>query len=135
MIMSRILVVDDDANFARALDLYLRKAGYAVSVALSGGEGLQQVARDRPDLVILDVMMPDMDGFEVCRRLRSNPDTSRLPVLMFTARMQITDKIGGFEAGADDYVTKPAHLAEVLARVKALLRRTATRSPGDGAGD
>jgi DNA-binding response OmpR family regulator len=125
--MSRILVVDDDLNFARALDLYLRKAGYEVVVAPSGSEGLVKVAQDRPDVVILDVMMPDMDGYEMCRRLRSNPETARLPVLMFTARTQVTDKINGFEAGADDYVTKPAHLAEVLARVKALLRRTAGR--------
>jgi len=124
--MAKLLIVDDDVFFNRALEQYFKKAGYEIVTAFGGEEALVKVKSESPDLVILDVMMPDIDGFEVCRRLRADRRFSHLPVMMLTAMTQITDKIAGFEAGADDYITKPAHLPEVAARVQALLKR-ATR--------
>jgi DNA-binding response OmpR family regulator len=121
--MAKLLIVDDDVFFNRALEQYFKKAGHEVVTAFAGEEALAKVESESPDLVILDVMMPDIDGFEVCRRLRADRRFSHLPILMLTAMTQISDKITGFEAGADDYITKPAHLPEVAARVEVLLRR------------
>jgi two-component system response regulator MprA len=124
-VRKRILVVDDDARLAASLRRALAYEGYTVEVAANGPDALV-AARDRPpDLVVLDVMMPGLDGVEVCRRLREGSD---LPILMLTARDAISDRVAGLDAGADDYVVKPFAYDELLARVRALLRR---REPGD----
>ena len=123
----RILVVDDDPGVTALLARGLRYEGYGVDVAASGGEALHLVKRGRPDLVVLDVMMPGLDGFEVCRRLRTSYD--RLPVLMLTAKDAPTDQIQGLDLGADDYVVKPFVFDVLLARVRALLRRNDGSGP------
>jgi pilus assembly protein CpaE len=123
----KILVVDDDIDSLKLIGLMLQKRGYEISAANSGAQALQKAAAEQPDLVILDVMMPDMDGYEVCRRLRTDPVTEATPVIMFTAKTLVDDKVAGFEAGADDYITKPTHPAELISRVKALLSRRTTR--------
>lgn len=119
----RILVVDDDPTALRLIGYSLQQEGYDVLTAANGLDGLAQVRQLHPDLVILDIMMPDLDGFEVCRRLRADPATRRLPVLMLTAKGQVADKVAGFRAGADDYLVKPADPGELVARVAALLTR------------
>ncbi|MGH2767452.1 MAG: response regulator transcription factor [Actinomycetota bacterium] len=120
MASGEILVVEDERNIASLLELYLSKEGYSVTCVDSGTKALEAAGRIRPSLVILDVMLPEIDGFEVCRRLRA---TSRVPVIMLTARDTEVDRILGLELGADDYVTKPFSPRELLARVKAVLRR------------
>lgn len=115
-----ILVVDDEPRLLSFLRSELRASGYKVSVATDGVDALRAAAARGPDLVILDVMLPDMDGFEVCRQLRRS---SAVPILMLTARTNDTDKVEGLDAGADDYLTKPFSTSELLARVRALLRR------------
>ena len=120
----KILIVDDDLDTLRLVGLMLQKKGYQIVVANNGEQGLLKVAEEIPDLILLDVMMPEMDGYEVARRLRNNPETEDIPILMFTAKAQIDDKVTGFEAGADDYLTKPTHPAELQAHVKALLARS-----------
>jgi two-component system response regulator MprA len=123
-VRKRILVVDDDARLGASLRRALAYEGYTVEVATDGPQALV-AARDRPpDLVVLDVMMPGLDGVEVCRRLREGSD---LPILMLTARDRVSDRVAGLDAGADDYVVKPFAYDELLARVRALLRR---RDPG-----
>lgn len=119
----RILVVDDDPTALRLIGYSLQQEGYDVLTAANGLDGLAQARQLHPDLVILDIMMPDLDGFEVCRRLRADPATRRLPVLMLTAKGQVADKVAGFRAGADDYLVKPADPGELVARVAALLTR------------
>ena len=119
----RVLVVDDDPTALRLIGYSLQQEGYDVLTASNGLDGLSQARQLRPDMVILDIMMPDLDGFEVCRRLRSDPATRRLPVLMLTAKGQVADKVSGFRAGADDYMVKPADPGELVARVSALLTR------------
>jgi DNA-binding response OmpR family regulator len=121
----KILAVDDDVNLLKLLGHILRGAGFEVLEATSGPQALAAVAQEVPDLALIDVMMPGMDGYELCRRLRSNPRTKRLPIILLTAKVQTEDKIAGLEAGADDYVTKPATPSELIARIKALLRRSA----------
>ena len=116
-----ILVVDDDANICELLRLYLTKEGYQVTTAGDGEEGLEKFNQIKPDMVLLDVMMPRMDGLEVCRRIRKAGNT---PVMMLTAKGETFDKVLGLELGADDYVVKPFDAKEVVARVKAVLRRT-----------
>ncbi len=116
-----ILVVDDEANIADLVDLYLRREGYRVVKAGTGDDGLRAVADHRPRLVVLDVGLPDIDGLEVCRRLRA---TSAIPVIFLTARETEVDRVLGLELGADDYVTKPFSPVELVARVKAVLRRS-----------
>ena len=123
----RILVVDDDPGVTALLARGLRYEGYSVDAASSGEEALHLVKRGRPDLVVLDVMMPGLDGFEVCRRLRAAYD--RLPILMLTARDTPTDQVKGLDLGADDYVVKPFVFEVLLARIRALLRRGEGRSP------
>lgn len=124
----RILVVDDDVDTLRLVGLMLQRQGYEVLAASNGSLGLTKAFEERPDLILLDVMMPDMDGFEVTRRLRKNPATASIPILMFTAKNQLDDKVAGFEVGADDYLTKPTHPTELQAHVKALLSRSTPRT-------
>ncbi|MGZ5353514.1 MAG: GGDEF domain-containing response regulator [Actinomycetota bacterium] len=118
-----VLVVDDDPDIARFVEVNLRSAGYDVSVASDGEEALEKAATLRPDLVLLDVMMPRIDGFEVAQRLRRNPQTSNTSIIMLTAKALSTDKVLGLTAGADDYIIKPFDPIELLARVKGTLRR------------
>jgi diguanylate cyclase (GGDEF)-like protein len=118
-----ILVVDDDPDIARFVEVNLRSAGYDVTVASDGEEALLKAASLRPDLVLLDVMMPRIDGFEVAHRLRRNPQTSNTSIIMLTAKALATDKVLGLTAGADDYIIKPFDPIELLARVKGTLRR------------
>jgi two-component system, OmpR family, response regulator len=120
---ARVLVVDDEATIRELLAGSLRFAGYEVATAASGAEALRAAASSRPDLVLLDVMMPDGDGFEVARRMRA-AGGPEIPVIFVTARAEVPDRLTGFEIGADDYVTKPFSLDEVLARVRAVLKRT-----------
>lgn len=120
----RILVIDDDVDTLRLVGLMLQRQGYDIVAASNGSQGLEKAFAEKPDLILLDVMMPDMDGYEVARRLRKNPTTSATPILMFTAKTQLDDKVTGFEAGANDYLTKPTHPTELHAHVKALLART-----------
>lgn len=119
----KILIVDDDVDTLRLVGLMLQRQGYQISAAANGQQGLSKAVEDSPDLILLDVMMPDMDGYEVTRRLRQNPQTAKIPIIMFTAKTQLEDKVTGFEVGADDYLTKPTHPSELQAHVKALLAR------------
>ncbi len=116
----RILIIDDDARLSAMVSDYLAAAGFTVERRLTAQEGLAAVARIAPDAVILDLMLPDLDGFEVCRRLRAVSD---VPILMLTARGEDTDRIVGLELGADDYLAKPFNPRELLARIRAILRR------------
>ena len=116
-----VLVVEDDRNIAELLQMYLEKEGYAVTVASDGGQGLSKFRSAKPDLVLLDVMMPVMDGWAVCRAIRAESTT---PVIMLTAKGETDDKVAGLKQGADDYITKPFEMKEVLARIEAVLRRT-----------
>ncbi len=125
----KILVVDDDLDRLKLIGLMLQRNGYEVIAANAGNQALARALSDQPDLIILDVMMPDMNGYEVCRRLRKNPNTQNIPIIMFTAKTLIDDKVAGFEAGADDYLTKPTHPAELASRVKAILMRNAAQHP------
>jgi CheY-like chemotaxis protein len=120
----KILIVDDDVDSLKLIGLMLRRQGYEVVVANAGNQALSHAVDQQPDLIILDVMMPDMNGYEVCRRLRGNSGTENIPIIMFTAKTLIDDKVAGFEAGADDYLTKPTHPAELASRVKAVLQRS-----------
>jgi DNA-binding response OmpR family regulator len=124
-----VVVVEDDPNIADLVDLYLREAGFRVLQAPSGERGLELVAQQRPVLVVLDVGLPGIDGFEVCRRIRSTAPTANLPVLFLTARDGEIDRVLGLELGADDYVTKPFSPRELVARVKAILRRGSAAAP------
>jgi DNA-binding response OmpR family regulator len=116
-----VLVVEDEASIASFVSLYLKNAGYRVKAVGSGGDALAQVEAEQPALIVLDLMLPDMDGIEVCRRLRQRRD---IPILMLTARDEDIDKIIGLEVGADDYMTKPFNPRELVARVKSILRRS-----------
>jgi DNA-binding response OmpR family regulator len=118
-----ILIIDDEPDLIRLLDHNLTKADYLVLSARDGKSGLSMARKHQPDLVILDIMMPEMDGLEVCRRLRQDPATADIPILMLTAKAEEPDRVLGLELGADDYVAKPFGVRELLARVKALLRR------------
>lgn len=119
----RILVVEDEAALATLLSYNLEKAGFAVSLAATGEDAMLGLSEDPPDLVLLDWMLPHVSGIEICRRIRRMPETADLPVIMLTARGEETDRIRGLDVGADDYVTKPFSPAELIARIRALLRR------------
>jgi two-component system, OmpR family, alkaline phosphatase synthesis response regulator PhoP len=126
-----VLVVEDEASIASFVAAYLKNAGYAVRTTATGAEALKLVASEKPALVVLDLMLPDMDGVEVCKRIRQSTD---MPVLMLTARDEDVDKIIGLEVGADDYMTKPFNPRELVARVRAILRRATTeREKGESA--
>ena len=116
-----VLIVEDDRNIAELLQLYLEKEGYAVTLAQDGGQGLSKFRAIKPDLVLLDIMMPVMDGWAVCRAIRAEGQT---PVIMLTAKSETDDKVAGLKTGADDYITKPFEMKEVLARIEAVLRRS-----------
>ena len=117
----KVLVVEDEASIASFVSLYLKNAGYEVHVAENGEDALTKAEGHQPSLIVLDLMLPDIDGIEVCRRLRRRSD---VPILMLTARDEDVDKIIGLEVGADDYLTKPFNPRELVARVKSILRRT-----------
>lgn len=116
-----VLVAEDDRNIAELLQMYLEKEGYNVLLAYDGGQGLELFRTQKPDMVLLDVMMPVMNGYEVCKAIRAE---SKTPVIMLTAKGELDDKVGGLKAGADDYITKPFQMREVLARIEAVLRRS-----------
>ena len=128
--MSRILVVEDDRDIADLIVHYLTHAGHEADVLMSGAEAMPAARRQLPDVLILDRMLPGLDGLEVCRAMRSDPATASVPIIMLTARAEEADRIVGLELGADDYVTKPFSPKELVARVNALLRR-ARRQPAD----
>ncbi|MGQ9684571.1 MAG: response regulator transcription factor [Anaerolineae bacterium] len=121
---ARILVVDDDVDVAETVSRTLQRAGYEVSVAHRGADALQMLRERRPDLMVLDIRMPGLNGIEVCRLVRGTPGLSRLPLLFLSAKAEVADRVEGLEAGADDYITKPFDLRELELRVKALLRRS-----------
>jgi two-component system, OmpR family, alkaline phosphatase synthesis response regulator PhoP len=125
----KVLVVDDEARLVEVLKAYLERDGYAVVTAADGRDALLKARRERPDLILLDLMLPEVDGIEVCRTVRKESD---VPIIMLTARAEETDKLIGLELGADDYITKPFSPREVIARVRAVLRRTqSARESGD----
>ena len=117
----KALVIEDDKNIAELLRLYLEKDGFEVSIAPDGGKGLQLAEDEHPDVVLLDIMLPVMDGWQVCREIRR---TSQVPIIMLTAKGETFDKVSGLEMGADDYVTKPFEVKELIARIHAVMRRT-----------
>lgn len=116
-----VLIVEDDKNIAELLQLYLEKEGYGVTLASDGGEGLETFRNLHPDLVLLDVMMPVMDGWTLCKTIRAESQT---PIIMLTAKSETDDKVAGLRSGADDYITKPFEMREVLARIETVLRRS-----------
>ena len=119
----RILIIEDDKDIVEILKHYLEKENFVLKDASDGFSGLKEAQAENFDLIILDIMLPEMDGLEVCKELRSTPKTTLVPIIMLTARVEETDKIVGLELGADDYMTKPFSPKELVARVKALLRR------------
>ena len=129
--MSRILIVEDDNDIAALIAHYLEKAGYRTEIAADGGRALTLARETPPDLVILDLMLPGLNGLEVCKALRYAPRTAALPILMVTARGEESERILGLDSGADDYVVKPFSPNELMARVRALLRRTAAPAAKD----
>ena len=129
--MSQILVVEDDPDIAQLIGHYLEKAGHSVEFLSSGATVMPRVRRQPPDVVVLDLMLPELDGLMICQAMRTDPQTAAIPIIMVTARGDEADRIAGLELGADDYVTKPFSPKELAARVTALLRR-ATRSATTG---
>ncbi len=125
----KILIVDDDVETLRLVGLMLQRQGYKILAANNGAQGISMARAETPDLIILDVMMPDMDGYQVTAELRKDPQLADTPILMFTAKSQVDDKVAGYDAGVDDYLTKPVHPAELIAHLKALLSRTRARQP------
>ncbi len=128
---TRVLIVEDEADIRDLLAFHLEREGYQVSKSRTGPDALRQVRTSPPDLVLLDLMLPEVDGLEVCRRLRQDPRTASLPIVMLTAKSEEVDRILGLELGADDYIVKPFSPKEVVARVRAVLRRS--RAPADAA--
>ena len=121
----KILIVDDDSNICELLRMYLNKDGFDTAIATNGEEAIDLVIKYKPDLILLDIMMPKLDGWQVCREVRK---TSEVPIIMLTAKGEVFDKILGLELGADDYISKPFDTKEVLARIKAVLRRSNEKS-------
>ncbi len=121
--VKKILIVEDEKDILELVKLYLEKEGYRTCVAMTGLDGLRQVKSEHPDLIILDLMLAEMDGLEVCKRVRADPQTAMIPIIMLTAKAEESDTIIGLELGADDYVTKPFSPKALVARVKAMFRR------------
>lgn len=126
--MTSVLLVDDERDLLSLLDFNLRASGFETLLATTGEQALAQLRRRVPDLVLLDVMLPDVSGTEVCRQIKSDPRTRHVPVVMLTAKGDEVDRVVGFELGADDYVTKPFSVRELVLRLKAVLRRSGARS-------
>jgi two-component system alkaline phosphatase synthesis response regulator PhoP len=124
MSKQRILVVDDDKSIVKVVRSYLEQAGYEVRVAYDGATALHSLRSEKPDLLVLDLMLPDRDGWEITRTIRADAALGATPIIMLTARVEDTDKIIGLEMGADDYITKPFNAREIVARIRALLRRS-----------
>lgn len=125
--MAKVLIVEDEETLARTLAEKLRSDGFTVITAADGEEGLEKIREERPDLIVLDIMLPKLDGLSLCRIVRRDTSTSHIPIIMLTARGTEVDKIVGLESGADDYVVKPLALGEFLARVRAVMRRAPGR--------
>jgi len=119
----KILIVDDEKDIVKLLDYNLKKEGYRTLLAYDGEDALDMAVRERQDIILLDLMLPEIDGLEVCRQLKKENKTSRIPIIMLTAKSKEADKIVGLELGADDYVTKPFSSREIIARIEAVLRR------------
>lgn len=130
-----ILIVDDEADLRNVLDFNLRSAGFSTITAIDGRDALFKARKNRPDLILLDVMLPDMQGTYVCEELKKNSETKHIPIVMVTARGSEGDRIGGFEHGADDYVTKPFSVREVVLRVQAILKRVSAEGQEPFAGN
>lgn len=124
--MSRILLIEDDQDIALSVKYSLERESYSVSVIHDGLGGIREALRQAPDLILLDLNLPGLNGLDVCRRIRSDPSISATPIIMLTARVEEADKVSGLELGADDYITKPFSVKELVARVRALLRRVST---------
>jgi DNA-binding response OmpR family regulator len=120
----KVLIIEDDPAISRLVDFSLKNEGYETATASNGLDGIRKAKYETPDLVILDVMLPGMDGFEICHRLRTESDTEKLPILMFSAKAQEIDKTTGIKVGADDYLPKPAAPEEIIKRVEKLLAKT-----------
>ena len=125
MAKGKILIVEDDRDIVEMVEYNLRKEGYTTVSALNGEDGVKLAGSEQPDLIILDIMLPVLDGFEVCRALKNEDKTSQIPIIILSAKSQETDKVVGLELGADDYVTKPFSPRELIARIRAILRRGA----------
>lgn len=125
----KVLVVDDERDIVDLIAYNLEKEGFSIARAYDGEDALKAIGSEKPDLVILDLMLPGVQGIDVCRSIRKNPETAGLPVIMLTAKSDEIDRIIGLEIGADDYITKPFSIRELIARVRAVLRRTAVREP------
>jgi DNA-binding response OmpR family regulator len=130
-VTKKILIVEDESDLIKLLKYNLEKEGFRVNYATDGSVALAELRRDPPDLVILDLMLPGLDGLEVCRQLRRNDRFARMPVLMLSARGEEADRVVGLELGADDYVTKPFSTREMIARVRALTLESTSRGPCD----
>jgi DNA-binding response OmpR family regulator len=131
--VARVLVVEDDPDIAQLVAHYLEKAGFLAEITASGRDALTSVAARPPDIVVLDLMLPQVDGLEICRTIRGNDATAGVPIIMLTARAEESDRIVGLEIGADDYLSKPFSPGELVARVRALLRRAARAAPAPAA--
>ena len=123
MAKTKVMIVEDEEALSTLLDYNLRKEGFKTTVAADGDEALLKIEDSHPDLIVLDWMLPNTSGIEICRRLRSKPDTQNIPIIMLTARSEESDRIRGLETGADDYLTKPFSTDELIARIRAVLRR------------
>ncbi len=132
-LQKKVLIVEDEQDILQLVKLYLEKEGFRTTTAVNGAEALKKVKEDKPDFIVLDLMLPELDGLEVCKRLRSVPETAMLPIIMLTAKAEESDTIIGLELGADDYVAKPFSPKALVARIKALLRRL-ERTPTEGTG-
>jgi two-component system phosphate regulon response regulator PhoB len=128
---AHVLIVDDERDLVRLVEFNLQQAGYETTTAYTGEEALQKVRHRVPDLVVLDLMLPDISGTEVCRQIKASPRTRQVPVLMLTARTDEVDRVVGFEVGADDFVTKPFSVRELVLRIRAILRRGAGAQADD----
>jgi len=126
----KILIIEDDKDIVEMLDYNLKEEGYETISALNGEQGISLAGKERPDLIILDIMLPIMDGFEVCRTLKNDDRVAHIPIIILSAKSQETDKVVGLELGADDYITKPFSPRELIARTRAILRRRKAEQPG-----